>query len=112
METKAKTTSLSKYLGVKRKDLEKVDVFDAILGIDTKLFIDPKLVTRTKLPQFIYSKSLILNYFGRLIKIHKQSDKVERLQKIAQGMLAIPEPIGLSIGYGNKTDNGTSIPKN
>ena len=104
-----KTISLSKHLGLTRTQLEEAGVFDSTLGIDTKLFIDPKLLLKSQIPEFKGSRIVIIKYFGRLLKIHKQSHKSPRLRDQARDMLAVPEPQGLSIGYGNKTDRGTAI---
>ncbi|MEZ4114566.1 MAG: hypothetical protein R3B65_04040 [Candidatus Paceibacterota bacterium] len=107
-----KTISLSKYLGVNRKILEKKGVFDTTLGIDTELFVDPKLLINSKIKEFTKSREKILRYFAQLLRIHKYSLKVPRLRDKARDMLAVSEPEGLSIGYGSKTDNGTAIAKN
>ncbi len=107
----AKTISLSKYLGVNRKKLEKFGVFDSTLGVDTKLFVDPKLLVKSKIKEFSGSRKVILLYFAKLLKIHKQSHKSPRLRLQARDMLAVKEPQGLSIGYGNTTDRGTAISK-
>src|SRR3989344_6072872 len=104
-----KTISLSEYLKVSRSQLEDVGVFDTTLGIDTKLFVDPKLLIKSGVPEFKNSRITILRYFARLLKIHKQSHRVPRLLAKAKEMLAVPEPRGLSIGYGNKSDRGTAI---
>jgi len=107
-----RTISLGKYLGLTRENLEKAGVFDSTLGIDTKLFIDPKLLVDSEIPEFKNSRQKILRYFSQILRILKQSPKSSRLQGRARDMLAVPEPGGLSIGYGSKTDNGTSIAKN
>ncbi len=107
-----RTISLSKHLGTTRIVLEKAGVFDSTLGIDTKLFIDPKLLTETSIPEFSNSRLRILEYFEELLRIHRQSNVSPRLREEVISRLATPEPPGLSIGYGNKTDNGTSIPRN
>ena len=104
-----KTISLSEYLKVSRSQLEDVGVFDTTLGIDTKLFVDPKLLIKSGVPEFKNSRITILKYFAQLLKIHKQSYRVPRLLDKAKEMLAVPEPRGLSIGYGNKSDRGTAI---
>ena len=106
-----KTIGLSKYLGVTRKQLEDVGVFDSTLGIDTKLFIDPKLIVGSTIPEFKDAYDKILLYFHNLLRWHRQSLKSPRLKNKVISMLAVPEPQGLSIGYGNKTDRGTAIPK-
>ena len=106
-----RTIPLSKYLKISRENLERVGVFDTTLGIDTKLFVDPKLLVSSEIAEFRNSREKILRYFRQLIRVHKQSHRVPRLRNKARDMLAVPEPEGLSIGYGNKTDNGTSISK-
>jgi hypothetical protein len=107
-----KTVSLSKHLGLSRTDLEDIGVFDATLGIDTELFVDPKLLVSSEIEEFKKSREKILQYFKELLRVHKQSNVSLRLREHARNMLAVPEPEGLSIGYGSKTDNGTSIAKN
>lgn len=106
-----KFISLSSHLNIERKTLEQHGVFDATLGIDTPLFLDPKLLVNTEIPELESSRDNILNYFRDLIRRHKQSDKSERIRKITEEMLAVPEPTGTSIGYGSKSDKGTSISK-
>ena len=51
-----KTISLSKYLGVERKAPEELGVFDATLGIDTELFVDPKLLVDSDIEEFKKSR--------------------------------------------------------
>ncbi len=109
MPTKRHTISLSKHLDLTRKKLEKIGVFDATLGVDTRLFIDPKLLIRSKIPEFKTSRYKILKHFAKLIRIHKLSTKSSQLGEIALSMLAVPEPQGLAIGYGHTTDRGVAI---
>ncbi len=83
-----KTVSLSKHLGVKRDILEEIGVFDATLGIDTELFVDPKLLVNSQIPEFTKSREKILRYFTQLLRVHKQSlkylDCVTRQEKCWQ----------------------------
>jgi hypothetical protein len=111
-EIPLKSISLSKYLDVSREDLENLGVFDATLGIDTPLFVDPKLIVDSDIKEFQGSREKILRYFSQIFRINKQSYISDRLRKKAINMLAVPEPKGTSIGYGNKSDKGTSIPNN
>ncbi|QQS17405.1 hypothetical protein IPL44_03865 [Candidatus Saccharibacteria bacterium] len=104
-----KTIPLSQHLGLTHEQLEEIGILDVILGTDTKLFIDPKLLEGSQTPELHGSRDDIKNYFGDLIRIHKQSDKVPRLQQEAINRIAIKEPKGLSIGYGDSRDSGTAI---
>ena len=108
---KPQVMALNERLGVTVEQLEDAGVFNTLLGIDTQLFIDPKLINTTNIPEFQDVTDDIHAYVRRLIQINAQAHKAERLFDIAMGMIAIKEPAGLSIGYGNSRDSGTSIPK-
>lgn len=105
------TILLSKYLWVKRTDLENKWVFDSVLWVDTKLFIDPKLLEKTTVKELLNTRDDVLNYFSELLNIIDKSDKSNQLKEIAISRLAVPEPKWLSIWYGNKTDKWTTIRK-
>lgn len=105
----AKTILLSKHLWISRKDLEKRGVYDYLLWIDTKIFIDPKLLDASKIPEFKESRKKILAYFKALLKIINVSDRSEQLKDKAISLLATWEPIWLSIWYWNKTDSWTTM---
>lgn len=105
------TIGLSKHLNVTRKQLEDKGVYDTTLGIDTKLFVDPKLLVGSDIPEFNKSREKVTSYFSELFKWLKHSGTSPRLQEKTIKMLAVPEPQGLSMGHGNKSDRGTAIPK-
>jgi len=103
------TILLSKYLWVNRADLEKKWVFDSVLWIDTKLFIDPKLLEKTSISELLDSRKDVLKYFKDLLNIIDKSSLSSQLKEIAISRLAVLEPKGLSIWYWNKTDKWTTI---
>ena len=105
------TITLSKYLGLTHEQLEEIGILDVILGTDAKLFIDPKLLDSSQTTELRGARQDVKDYFSDLIRIHKQSDKVPRLQMEAVSRIAIKEPKGLSIGYGDSRDSGTAIPE-
>jgi len=108
-----KTIALSTHLDVERKKLEKEGILDVSLGIDTKYFLDPRLLFSVSDLDDSFSSSCdkVLDYFKKLIKVIKSSEDSDQLQKIAVDMIAIQEPKGLSIGYGSERDSGASIPE-
>lgn len=105
----SETILLSTHLGVPREALEAFGVYDSTLGVDTKLFVDPKQLVASTIPEFSNSRNHVLRYFRRLIRVHKLSHKTPRLLVSARDMLAVKEPQGLSIGYGDKSDKGTAV---
>lgn len=100
---------LDVHLGVTPDQLEKAGVLNVVLGIDTQLFIDPKLLDTADIPEFANARKLVNDYFIRLIKVHAQAGLSKRVQDIAINMIAVKEPKGLAIGYGNSRDSGTAI---
>lgn len=108
-KSKKRLITLSEHLGISPEILESKGILNAIIGVDTKLFIDPKLVDATEIPEFEDVVSDIHTYVDDLIRINGLAADSPRLQKMAIDMIAIKEPKGLSIGYGNSRDSGTSI---
>ena len=106
-----KTIPLSQHLGLDHEQLEELGILDVILGTDTKLFIDPKLLDNSQTVELRGSREDIKSYFRDLIRIHKLSAKSPRLQDVAINRIAIKEPQGLSIGYGDSRDSGIAIAK-
>lgn len=104
------TIPLDLHLNVTPQQLEEAGILNVILGVDTKLFIDPKLIDKTDIPEFTDAGKLISAYADQLIRINAQAPLSKRVEDIALRMIAIKEPKGLSIGYGNSRDSGTAIP--
>jgi hypothetical protein len=101
--------TLSEHLGATAEKLEQIGVLNTNLGIDLKLFIDPKLVRSSSIPELSSAASIISRYFDQLLKINAQAHLSSRLASMALSMIAIKEPKGLAIGYGDRRDTGTSI---
>lgn len=101
-------TLLSDHLQVSVESLSTRGVFDAVIGIDTRLFVDPTLLVKTKITEFKKSRSKMLRYFADVITLIKFGDNA-RIKKIAISKLTFPEPEGISIGYGNDTDDGAGV---
>jgi hypothetical protein len=110
MANNRSTITLSEHLGVTAEKLEKIGVLNTNLGIDMKLFIDPKLIKHSAAPELRNAPDKIKKYFDQLLAINAQSTHSQRLVDMALGMIAVNEPKGLSIGYGDSRDTGTSIP--
>ena len=104
------TITLSEHLGASADKLEQIGVLNTNLGIDLKLFIDPKLIKTSSVPELADASLVISSYFDRLLRINAHAHLSPRLLHETLRMIAIKEPVGLSIGYGDSRDTGTSIP--
>lgn len=99
---------LSEHFNVLKQALEAKGVFDAVIGVDTKLFIDPLLLNTTDIPEFHNSRTALTNYFSTVITLIQFGDNQRTKQKAIK-LLTFPEPTGVSIGYGNDNDDGAGI---
>ncbi|MFA7319065.1 MAG: hypothetical protein WC022_00475 [Parcubacteria group bacterium] len=99
---------LSEYLGVDAKTLKNKGVFDMVIGIDTKLFIDPLLFKKCGIAEFVDSRKKIILYFKKVVSLIKYFSN-DRAREAAIQLLTFPEPKGVSIGYGSDNDDGNAI---
>lgn len=83
---------------------------DPILGVDTRLFIDPSFLRLTTTPELQDSYASLLTYFEQvlnvIINIKKEGD---RFWREADKLLTFPEVKGLCIGYATKSTSGSGM---
>ncbi len=104
------TIQLSDHLGVNEADLERLDVLDAIVGLDTRLFVDPFLFEETTIPEFAEARAKIKTYYGQILKLLVASRATDdKAWKEAWKRLTFKEIPGVSIGYGAKSGDGNGV---
>ncbi|MDP3954374.1 MAG: hypothetical protein Q8Q06_03070 [bacterium] len=102
---------ISEYLKVEPEALKSMGVFDAIIGIDTHLFLDSQLLKDTEVPEFKSSYKKLQNYFSKIIKLliaYKNTGN-PRLLKEAQKLLIFHETKGIYVGYSSSADDGNAM---
>lgn len=99
--------SLGDYHKIDPSDFEKTGALDPILGIDTRLFIDPSLLRHTDVPELKESYERLSFHFSNAIRIirHIKSEG-DAFWKQADKLLQFPEVQGLCIGYSSKDSPG------
>ena len=106
------TTSFSDSYNIEFSTYDALGALDPILGIDTRLFIDPLLVKNTQIPEFQSAASKIENYFEIILTLLKASQKEKDIfWNQAFKNFKSSEISGLSIGYGKDNDGGGGIGK-
>ncbi|XID74503.1 hypothetical protein ACF3NA_08180 [Alkanindiges sp. WGS2144] len=91
---------------------EATQAFDPILGVDTRLFIDPSLIRNTEIPEFKNSYSKIQVFFEGIIRLLKQAkgtSKKDIFWKSAVEKFKTNEIKGFSIGYSSNSTKGSGI---
>lgn len=100
----------STHYKVNPQVLLKAGVFDPVLNVDTKLFIDPLLLDGSGQPEIASSRDSFIKYFGDLIKLLVASNEQNDLPwRTAFKRLLFRELKGTCLGYGAGSISGHAI---
>lgn len=92
--------TFSDYYKIDSKKLTDMGTLDPVLGIDTRLFIDPRLLAYAKTPELTSSYQKLLTYFEDILRVVRQiKNENDLFWKTADRKLKFPEVNGLCIGY-------------
>lgn len=84
--------------------------FNPVLSVDTRLFIDPRLLTKTTVEEFKNSTAAIGDYFAQVMLVVTKIKKVgDPFWKAADALLTFPEVNGLCIGYSINGNAGSGM---
>ncbi len=101
---------LSRYFGVDSKQLKKRGVLNAHIGIDNRLFVDPNLFKKIKLPEFQHARQDLEAYFSAVIKLLKASQKHNDVAwEAARKRLTVKEEHGAGLGYAGAGSFGKGV---
>jgi len=95
--------SLGDFHSTRPEDFERTGALDPILGVDTRLFIDPSLLKHTTVPELKDSHGKISEHFANVLRVVRfiQTED-DAFWRKADRMLTFPEVQGLCIGYSSK----------
>jgi len=93
--------------------LKKLGVFDPILNVDTRLFIDPLLLRRSTHKEIrVDAVRRYEEHYGRIIKLLKASKiSGDVAWRSAEALLRSPEIKGTCLGYGAASIQGSAVGK-
>lgn len=102
--------SVSDYLEVERKVFEATGAFDAILDVDTQLFIDPYLLRYTEAPELEHSYEKVQKLFADVMKLLAMSQySGDKFWREALARFRFGEMKGLCIGYSASGTSGSGM---
>ncbi len=85
-------------------------MFNAFLGIDNKLFVDPNLFKVAKTQEFAHAREKLEQYFANVIKLlSKAKSHGDVAWEAARKMLTIKEEQGAALGYSGAGTSGSAI---
>lgn len=102
--------SVTQLFNLDKDRFEALGAFDAILDIDTRLFIDPKLLRVTTVPEFKNAIAKVEERFVEILDLLAASNaKDDKLWREADKRMSFPEVEGICIGYSSKGTGGSGI---
>jgi hypothetical protein len=104
------TISISAYLKLDPVEFAKSGAFDAILDIDSKLFIDPHLLKYSEAPELKGAYNKVTEHFAGIIKLLSRSKRHgDIFWREAARKFHFKEVKGLCIGYSAKSTSGSGM---
>ncbi|NFO33101.1 hypothetical protein FDB37_05635 [Clostridium botulinum] len=102
--------SIVDYLNIDMVDFNETGAFNSILDVDSKLFIDPALLSVCTIEEFKDSYDKIQKRFNEVLILlkHSKTDN-DMLWKKAKALMTFPEYKGLCIGYSSSDTGGNAI---
>jgi hypothetical protein len=102
-----KVISLGDYYKIDPASFERSGALDPVLGVDTRLFIDPRLLSANTIPELSGSYKRLTQRFIDVLKLVSKIEKEDDVfWRKADKLLTFPEVKGLCIGYSAKGVSG------
>ena len=102
--------TFSEQFNVAESVLENTGVFDVILDVDTRVFIDPALLELCTEPEFKDARKKVETYFSNIITLLRHSKrKGDMYWKKADQLLTFRELSGTCFGYSQSGTAGNAI---
>lgn len=110
MSQRPKVNTLSSYLSIPHRELQRLGIFDAIVDRDSPLCIDPQLLFSTRMPELKGARTRVDGYFAGVIKLIKASTRENDLPwREALRRLTFKEEPGVAIGVSGSRRDGNGI---
>src|ERR1700678_1924260 len=102
--------ALTHYFKVNPEKLEEYGVLNAYIGLDSKLVVDPNLLRRTKIPEFVNAGTELASYFNDVIRLLKLSKgPFDAAWREARDRLRFKEEMATALGYSGAGTSGKGI---
>lgn len=99
----------SEFFDIDPAELDRLDILNPTLNVDTNLFIDPLLIEHSAHSEIrLGAKATYDEHFGKVIKLLIASKKIgDPAWKGAERLLRFPEIKGTCLGYGAESVSGS-----
>jgi hypothetical protein len=101
---------ISTLLNISSKDLDKKGAFDGFIDIDSRLHVDPSLLTVCSIPEFRQTHQDFQKYFNDiLVLVTNSKTKGDKLWNEAHKRLQFKEIGNTALGYSKNGTGGNAI---
>lgn len=98
----------SDHFKIDKSKLQELGIFDPILNFDTKVFVEPPLLKKSKNPIIAKSAKTFDDFFITLLRLLKISTQEnDKAWRQAKRVVSFPEYKYTCIGYGADSTNGS-----
>ena len=105
-----KSQTVTSYFGIDKKVFATTGAYDAVVNVDTKVFIHPLLLRGTTAPELKESYAKVQKHFAEILKLILASKKVgDRAWCAAHERLTFPEVADIGTGYSRASRHGSGI---
>lgn len=102
--------SFCDYYGINPDAFDGSGALDPVLGVDTRLFIDPTLLRQTETPELRESYQRVVEHFSDVLRVVENIGAPgDVFWRKADHLLTFPEVHGLCIGYGTTAKSGSGM---
>lgn len=100
----------SEKFHISAEAINQTGVFDVILDVDTRCFIDPALLELCDIPEFTDAHTKVTTYFSNIIHLlHSSTQENDLCWKEADKRLTFHELSGTCLGYSQTGTSGNAI---
>src|SRR5437899_9300124 len=100
---------ISEALNVSPSKLWNAGVFDAYIGIDSRLHVDPALLKTTRIPAFRNSMKRFYHYFDQVLFLIASATPGGTIERQAINRLTFPEIPTAELGFSVDSDRGRGV---
>lgn len=109
MEEKSLLIKLSEYYDIDPIKFEELGVLDSLIFFDTPLFLNPKLLAKSAIPEFKNSQDKIIKHYETTINLLKKTNCNDVYWKAVKKHFNFPEPSGIGLGTSIKSTDGNGL---
>lgn len=94
---------------VSHEKFEELGVLDSFVNFDTPLYLNPKLLSKTDIPEFKDSKQKIINHYEKTILWLQKTNFHDPYWEALKKHYSFPEPSGVGLGNSHNSTNGNGL---